>query len=121
MLSTMDNELRKRLIDVARIPHNTINGQYLCDELYLGLDLQNRHDRSIFYDMLNEISIEEYNKGRPLLSALVIVKAHNYKRDCFMKTCRHLGMTAGGGTLVKVDLLAAERQACYDYWSAYGS
>lgn len=112
----MDNDLRRRLIEVARIPNNTINGQYLCDELYLGLDLQNRYDRAQFYDMLGEVSEHEYAKGRPLLSSLVVLKMHNFKRDCFMKICHRLGMTEDGDTLVKVDHLSEQKQSCYEYW-----
>lgn len=118
MLSTfMDNHLRKRLIEVARIPNNTINAQYLCDELFLGLDLQNRHDRVIFYEMLAEVSSHEFAHDRPLLSALVVLKTHNYKRDCFMRICQNLGLAEQGSVAVAVDLLETERSACYRFWA----
>jgi hypothetical protein len=66
---------------------------------------------------LYDISIEEHENGRPLLSALVKTKTNKGQGDEFFKLCEELGM--GEWRILKNDpeFINDQRQLCYDFWT----
>ena len=67
----MKREIRKELIELARLKTPWSYSQ-LNDQLQLGLNFKNGLDRDLIGEWLGEISSYEFQKGRPLLSSLII-------------------------------------------------
>ena len=109
-------ELRDRIIEGARIKGNTLGSQYLCNELFLGLNMEDRHDRSFFNEMVNAISIFEKEAGRPMLGAIVVVKKRGRTGKPFFKMCEELGMGDKKELEKDDNFLPDIREACYDFW-----
>jgi hypothetical protein len=110
----MDTTLRRRLIEAARIKKSTICAQYLSDELFLGLKLKHKYDRKIFYNLLCEIAEYEYQHNRPMLSILVTLKRANFRRDCFYKSCKELGIRDENTR--DYDFEDQHMNNCYEFW-----
>ncbi|MEZ4774522.1 MAG: hypothetical protein R3D00_15160 [Bacteroidia bacterium] len=113
----MDHKLRRKLIDLARINGAKISYQALSDEFQLQLDMKTKGDRMLFSRILEEISEQEYERGRPILSSLVLPKGKIGKQtDEYYKFCETLGL--GNWEELKADpsFEEVQRKACYEFW-----
>ncbi|AZQ59866.1 hypothetical protein EJ994_14065 [Maribacter sp. MJ134] len=86
----MEKDIRKHLIELARL-RTTRSYSQVNDVLMLGLDFSNDYHRSLVGEWLGNISAHEFEKGRPLLSALVTHKnGQREQGDGFYKLCADL-------------------------------
>lgn len=86
----MTSEIRRKLIELAR-SKTTFSYSQLNEQLDLKLNFKNEYDRIMVGDWLEEISIHEFEHGRPLLSALIIHKGPDKEQgDGFYKLCERL-------------------------------
>ena len=67
-----------------------ISYRRLVNTAELGLDLDIKHEKQLLGTILDEISVEEHEAGRPLLSVLVQDKK-NGQGDRFFKLAEQLG------------------------------
>lgn len=86
----MTDIIRKKLIELARLrttwPYSKLN-----EQLQLGLDFSNKRDNKLIGAWLGDISAHEFEKGRPLLSALITHKyGQREQGDGFYKLCEDL-------------------------------
>ncbi|MEZ4826606.1 MAG: hypothetical protein R3C61_09985 [Bacteroidia bacterium] len=113
----MDHKLRRKLIDLARINGAKISYQALSDEFQMQLDMKAKGDRLVFSHILEEISIQEYESGRPILSSLVLPKGKTGRQtDEFYKFCEKLGLGSWEQLKASPEFEQTQRQACYDFW-----
>ena len=66
----MIRDIRNQLIELARL-RTTWSYSQLNDQLELGLNFSNPLNRDLIGDWLGEVSMHEYERGRPLLSSLI--------------------------------------------------
>lgn len=86
----MEKDIRQKLIELARLKTTWTYSQ-LNEQLQLGLNFNNDYDRSLIGEWLGDISKHEFNKDRPLLSALITHKQGNREQgDGFYKLCEEL-------------------------------
>ena len=86
----MVKEIRLQLIELARLK-TTWSYSQLNDQLMLGLDFSIGSDRDLIGEWLGEISLHEYNNGRPLLSSLIVHKeADREQGDGYYKLCEDI-------------------------------
>ena len=88
----MIGRIRTYLIRYSRLQTGTVSYLTLVQEAELGLNLEISHEKSRLNEMLAEISMTEYEAGRPLLSALVKVQGSKGQGDNFYKLCEKMGM-----------------------------
>lgn len=113
----MDHKMRRKLVELARIKGAKISYQALSDEFHLHLNMKTKKDRLVIARILEEISTKEYEKGRPLLSALVLPKGKTGKQaDEFYKFCETLGLGSWEDLKSNPDFEHSLRQACYEFW-----
>ncbi|MEX2336237.1 MAG: hypothetical protein WD555_03095 [Fulvivirga sp.] len=86
----MNTRVRNKLIQLARTDENPVSYRRLINTTELGLNLEIKHEKQLLGTILDEISIEEHEHGRPLLSALVQSKK-NGQGDRFYKLGELLG------------------------------
>lgn len=113
---TMNNRIRKKLIQVARGRAHLMSYQNLVYEAELGLNLDNTHEKSQLNEVINEISEEEHAAGRPLLSSLVLVKGHKNQGDSFFRLCERLGYGEWKNLKKNPEFLEEQREACRSFW-----
>ena len=112
----MTERIRKRLIKAAR-EKQTISYTQLNDDCELGLDFNRAYDRDTIGALLGEISEFEYEKDRPLLSALVRHKTGKHEQgDGFYKLCEYLDF--GDWQKLKSDpnFELEQINKCFTYW-----
>lgn len=86
----MEKDIRRKLIELARLKTTWTYSQ-LNEQLQLGLNFNNEYDRALIGEWLGEISKYEFNKDRPLLSALITHKQGKREQgDGFYKLCEEL-------------------------------
>lgn len=86
----MIKDIRNKLIELAR-QKTTWTYSQLNEQLMLGLNFDNGHDRDVIGEWLGEVSIHEFNNQRPLLSALITHKnGMREQGDGFYKLCEDL-------------------------------
>ncbi len=86
----MIKDIRLKLIELAR-QRTTWAYSQLNDHLGLGLNFDNPLDRAQIGEWLGEISIHEYERGRPLLSALIThLRGQREQGDGFYKLCEQI-------------------------------
>ena len=86
----MEREIRAKLIELAR-NKSSLSYSQLNEQLMLGLNFKNSYHRELIGDFLGDISMHEYKKGRPLLSAMVIHKSNNrIQGNGFYKLCSEI-------------------------------
>ena len=103
-------EMRKILI--TRVKRNaTVYYSELTERL---LHIANIEPHSYaMASMLGEISVNEYNSGRPLLSAVAILKVDNIPGGGFFSMAESLGFEFSD----KVEFWIQEFNRCHKYWS----
>ncbi|MGF7035387.1 hypothetical protein J2T17_006395 [Paenibacillus mucilaginosus] len=80
----------------------------------MGLDIP--HHGLAMNAILDEISTDELEQGRPLLSALVILKDGNRPGSGFFKMARERGKYKGRSKDDEEVFWISELNAVYDYW-----
>ena len=86
----MERDIRTQLIELAR-KKTTWTYTQLNEQLMLGLEFSLGSDRDTIGYWLGTISRHEFDRGRPLLSALVTHKAGRREQgDGFYKLCEDL-------------------------------
>ena len=117
----MNTVVRSVLIEVAR-KQKIIHYQELCDACKLKLDMYNNpNDRTEIGRILGEISEYEFDKERPLLSAIVLTK-NGEEGDGFFKLCEYLGITNSWKKLKNDDLFVIEEiKRCHEFWADNGN
>lgn len=113
----MNNKVREALIAVAK-NRKIISYQDLCNQCGLKLDMVNNpNDRREIGKILGEISIYEFDEGRPLLSALVVSK-NGDEGDGFYKLCEFLGITKNWRKLKQDEIFSVQEiSKCHEYWA----
>ena len=112
----MNDRIRKKLIQIARLEDSPISYPSLVYQMSLGLNLESNHEKNMLGDILNEISMDEYEQGRPLLSALVKIKPKG-QGDNFFKMCEKLGIGQWKELKRDPDFVENCRQECREFWS----
>jgi len=85
----MNGQIRDMLIEAAR-QRNVL--YYAEVGQILNLDMGNPHHRQEIGRILGEISTEEHNNGRPLLSAVVVHQENQRPGQGFFNLARELGI-----------------------------
>ncbi len=86
----MTDTIRRKLIELAR-SKTTWSYSQLNEQLDLKLNFRNKHDRVLVGDYLEDVTIHEFEKGRPMLSSLIIHKGSDRDQgDGFYKLCEKL-------------------------------
>lgn len=106
---TKDDLIRARasLIDRASRRRRLTYSQFAQDAR-LAWDHQNPNDRSLIGHLLGDVSHEEYRRGRPLLSALVV------RQDIGKPGQGFFGIE---GFPSSTEFWRAELKRVYDFWS----
>lgn len=111
----MNDRIRKKLIQIVRLEDSPISYPALINQMNLGLNLDIPHEKSMLGEILNEISTEEHEKGRPLLSSLVKIKPKG-QGDTFFKLCERLGYGEWKELKRSEDFLEEQRKKCRSFW-----
>jgi len=112
----MDDRIRKKLIECAR-QKAPISYSELNDQLELGFDFSLGHHRDEIGQILGEISEHEFDKGRPLLSALVIHKGPDKEQgDGFYKLCEYLYDIPWQELKADRNFELDKMKDCYKFW-----
>jgi len=93
-----------------------MGAQYLSNELYLGLDMKEKDDRKHFTEIVNEITLYERKKKRPLLGAIVLIKKRGKPYWGFFDLCEQLGLGKEEELKKDQDVLKKIRDEVYDFW-----
>ncbi|TNE27291.1 MAG: hypothetical protein EP346_12830 [Bacteroidetes bacterium] len=112
----MEKDIRSKLIELAR---NKTPWSYsqLNEQLMLGLNFKNEHHRKYIGEILGEISMYEYNNGRPLLSALIIHKSKDREQgDGFYKLCSEIYGKQWDELKSDRDFELERMKECYSFW-----
>ena len=112
----MTGRIRTFLIRYARQQSGTISYLTLVQEAELGFNLEISHEKSRLNEMLAEISTNEHQAGRPLLSCLVKVAGSKGQGDNFYKLCERLGMGEWRTLKQNEDFLKNMIKECRDFW-----
>jgi hypothetical protein len=108
---TLNQEIYRRLCDVARQRHYI---RYADAGAIVGLDMENPADRDEISRLLDEISMHEFNQGKPLLSAVVIHVQDNIPGNGFFTMAERLGRFAGRDRL---QFWLSELRSVHDHWA----
>lgn len=112
----MLHEIRKQLIELARLKQTWTYSQ-LNHQLQLHLNFDSPHDRELIGSWLGEISMHEYEQGRPLLSALVIHKGKDREQgDGFYKLCQEIYQEKWQDLKADKDFEINRISECFSYW-----
>ncbi|WP_452232056.1 hypothetical protein [Lacinutrix sp. MEBiC02595] len=113
----MSKDIRDKLIELAR-RKSTWTYSQLNEQLQLGYDFNNSLDRKEIGIQLGEISVHEFNKRRPLLSAL-ITHADNKREqgDGFYKLCAELYDEDWEDLKADKNWENKMIADCYEYWT----
>lgn len=112
----MTSRLRQYLIRYARKQVGTVSYLTLVQESELGLNLDISHEKSRLNEMLAEISTEEHQAGRPLLSCLVRVQGSKGQGDNFYKLCERLGLGEWRSLKQDEEFLKNLIKDCRNFW-----
>lgn len=86
----MLKEIRSQLIELARM-NSTWSYSMLNDQLQLGLNFDDGSHRKLVGDWLEEISLHELDKERPLISSMIVHKSGKKEQgDGYYKLCEKL-------------------------------
>ena len=112
-MATETTAIYERLIEIAKGGDIT----YYSDIAPLaGLDMSLPPDRNRISDILDEISRTELTSGRPLLSAVVILKDENIPGDGFFKMAKELRLYDGSDDF---RFWIRELRHVHDHWALH--
>ncbi|WP_246010686.1 hypothetical protein [Hymenobacter perfusus] len=112
----MTGRVRSHLIRFSRTQVGTTSYLNLVQEAELGLNLEISHEKSRLNEILAEISENEYQAGRPILSCLVKVEGSKGQGDNFYKLCERLGLGEWRELKQQEDFLKNMRRECRAFW-----
>jgi len=112
----MEREIREKLIELARLKTPWSYSQ-LNEQLLLGLNFKNDYDRNLIGELLGDISMHEYQKGRPLLSSLIIHKSSDREQgNGFYKLCSDIYGKKWEDLKAGKDFELERMKECYSFW-----
>lgn len=112
----MQKEIRNKLIELARLKTPWSYSQ-LNEQLQLGLDFSLGYDRELIGEWLGEISMHEFEQGRPLLSSLIIHQAKDREQgDGFYKLCEELYKIPWEDLKADKNFEIEKMKECYAFW-----
>jgi hypothetical protein len=111
----LNSRVRNHLISIARKGESPIAYRRLINQTELGLNLEIKHEKQLLGEILDEISEEEHENKRPLLSALIQDK-RNGQGDRFFKLCERLGMGEWKELKKDEDFRNEHIAKCLDFW-----
>ena len=109
-----DRIIYERILDVARRKETVFYSQIAP---LVGLNMAILRDRTEMGHILDRISEAEHRAGRPLLSAVVILKCENIPGDGFFDLARHLRLHQRGADDLRYFVEELRRVHCY--WSEH--
>ncbi|MCX9086455.1 MAG: hypothetical protein OIN90_02695 [Candidatus Methanoperedens sp.] len=95
---TFNKEVYEKLKQLVKAPYPFITYEDLNIECNLGLNFDHNRDRKILGDILGTISVQEVREGRPMLSAIVILKDSHPPKPSFgfFECAKKLGILKRG-------------------------
>lgn len=112
----MEREIRNKLIELARKKTPWSYSQ-LNEQLLLGLNFKNGYDRELIGEFLGNISMCEHQKGRPLLSSLIIHKSSDREQgNGFYKLCSEIYGKDWEELKADKDFELERMKECYSFW-----
>lgn len=111
----MNSRVRNHLIFLAKKGDSPIPYRRLINQTELGLNLDIKHEKQLLGEILDEVSEEEHEQKRPLLSALVQDK-RNGQGDRFFKMCERLELGEWKELKNDEEFREKEIQKCYEFW-----
>ena len=112
----MEREIRAKLIELAR-NKSSLSYSQLNEQLMLGLNFKNAYHRELIGNFLGDISIYEYKKGRPILSALIIDKSSDkLQGNGFYKLCSEIYETNWEKLKSDKNFELERIKECYSFW-----
>lgn len=112
----MSREIRNKLIELAR-DKKTWSYSNLNEQLQLNLDFGNPYHRELIGEWLGDISVHEFERGRPLLSALIIHQGKDREQgDGFYKLCVELYGKNWEELKADPDFELERIKECYSFW-----
>ena len=112
----MIGRVRSHLIRFARHQVGTTSYLNLVQEAELGFNLEISHEKARLNELLAEISENEHQAGRPILSCLVKVEGSKGQGDNFYKLCERLGLGEWRTLKQDPDFLKTMRRECRSFW-----
>ena len=109
----MNDVVRNELLRVARAQEIT---SYSVIAPVAGINLDTDAGRAVLARLLGEISTAEHAAGRPLLSAVVVLKGSDVPGRGFFTLARDLGRFAGGDDM---KFWVEEVKRVWDYWMTH--
>lgn len=109
----MNDVIRQELVRVARAGDITY---YALIAPLAGVDLNTNAGGAVLAYLLGEISTAEHDAGRPLLSAVVVLKGTNIPGKGFLTLARDVGLYDGADD---VKFWVEEVKRLWDYWLAH--
>ena len=111
----MNSRVRNKLIQLAKTGESPISYRRLINQVELGLNMDIKHEKQLLGEILDEISEEEHEEGRPLLSAMIQDKKAG-QGDRFFKLCETLGMGDWRELKKDEEFRNSEVTKCHDFW-----
>ena len=99
---------------IKQVAKNEVTTYYSDIAPLVGLDMSYEPDRNIMSNILDKISKNEHENGKPLLSAVVILRDKNIPGDGFFGMAQEVGVYNGGD---KDQFWASELWRVYNYWA----
>ena len=100
----------EELLNVAKCGGTT---NYSCIAPLAKLDMASPADRNLIAGILDSISRAEHQAGRPLLSAVVVLKDENIPGGGFFELAKRLGLYGGNDD---VQYWVKEVRRVHDHW-----
>lgn len=106
----MNTELRNELVGIASAAKVVRYGELAPN---YGLDMSLVQDRNEISRLLDEISVFEFNSGRPLLSAVVVHAGDGFPGGGFYEMAERLGVFDG---IDREAFFIGELNRIHSYW-----
>lgn len=105
--------VRQELIETAKaratISYSELGG-------LIGLDMSQPDQRTCLSDLLGEINIAEHDEGRPMLSAVAVLKGEGRPGSGFFEIAHRLGLCSKDKR-VQEEFFVAELRRVHDHWA----
>ncbi|MFV5703072.1 hypothetical protein ACM55F_14465 [Flavobacterium sp. XS2P12] len=110
----MDRDIRAKLIELARL-RTTWTYSQLKEQLQLNLNFSDAFERKLIGECLGEVSVYEYERGRPVLSCLITHQnGLREQGDGFYKFCEDL--YSEDWKTLKANKKWENQADCYEFW-----
>lgn len=106
--------IAQRLVEAAKAEQTVT---YSDLGALIGLNMGQPDQRQRLSNLLGEINTEEHRHGRPMLSAVAVLKGEGRPGQGFFEICHWLGVYSGNkDSKVQDEFFIAELQRVHDYW-----